>query len=204
MEDALDAELTPAQSCIAQRAALEGVPVRAIARIISQPTDVIYDTLKYAQGQGIIIDIPRDDWPATAKRDDHVPSFRVGIRDDDMAFTCRQRFKLTPLQAAFFVALLKNSRVDKTKLHMVIENLRNGRPGNQPADKEPTEPKMVDVVICHLRKRLKKTDQVIEIKTNWGDGYFIEPSCRSYVLSTYFKPQEPDLESENVGEAGSE
>ena len=201
MEDALDAELTPTQTLIAQRAALEGVPVRAIARIISQPTEVIYDTLKDAQSQGVIIDIPRDDWPPTGRRDDHVPSFRIGIKDDDMAFVCRQRFKLTPLQAAFFVALLKNSRVDKTKLHMVIENLRNGRPGNQPADKEPTEPKMVDVVICHLRKRLKKTDQVIEIKTNWGDGYFIEPSCRSYVLATYFRPQE---DAENVGEAAAE
>ena len=121
-----------------------------------------------------------------------------------MAFICRQKFKLTPLQAAFLVALLKNSRVDKTKLHMIIENLRNARPGTQPNDKEPTEPKMVDVVVCHLRKRLRKLDQVIEIKTNWGDGYFIEPSCRSYVLKTYLQPRVEPQEDDFVGSTSAE
>ncbi len=188
--DALEQELPPLQAHIAQRMALEGIPVRAIARSLKQDAGLIYDTLEAAQQQAIIIDMPKDDWPPTAKRADHAPAFKPGLRDDDLAFACRQVFKLTPLQAAFMVALLKNSRVDKTKFHILIENLRNNRLDSQPSDKEPTAPKMVDVVICHLRKRLKKVDQGIEINTNWGDGYFIKTDCRSYVLKKYFQQQE--------------
>jgi hypothetical protein len=191
--DPSEQELPPLQTHIAQRMALEGIPVRAIARSLKQEATLVYETLEAAQGQGIIIDMPKDDWAPTANRADHAPSFKPGLRDDDLAFTCRQVFKLTPLQAAFMVALLKNSRVDKTKFHLLIENMRNRKPGTSPSDKDPTEPKMVDVVICHLRKRLKKVDQAIEIKTNWGDGYFIEPTCRSYVMKTYFpSPREQD------------
>ena len=79
---------------------------------------------------------------------------------------------MTRLQANFMLVLLKREEADKDTLHHVIESQRAIR-RNQPDNPESTDPKMVDVVICNLRKRLRSYfDAGHEtIKTLWGHGY---------------------------------
>jgi DNA-binding response OmpR family regulator len=59
-------------------------------------------------------------------------------------------------------------------MHQIIEKCRAPNKGDQ------TDPKMVDVVICNLRKRLKKTG--LKIETMWGCGYFMKPDMRTRAL----------------------
>ena len=75
--------------------------------------------------------------------------------------------------------LLRRDEVEKETLHGVIEQQRMTRM-SQPYDYAPTDPKMVDVIICKLRKRLKPHN--VEIKTLWGRGYFIDRDNRKVAL----------------------
>lgn len=45
--------------------------------------------------------------------------------------------------------------------------------------KDEAEIKIVDVFVCKVRKKLQPFD--IEIKTRWGEGYFMEPSMKTRV-----------------------
>ena len=68
---------------------------------------------------------------------------------------------------------LNRNEVSKETMHQVIESCR--APG-----KEETDPKMVDVVICNLRKRLKPFN--FQINTLWACGYFMAPAQRRDIL----------------------
>jgi DNA-binding winged helix-turn-helix (wHTH) protein len=78
------------------------------------------------------------------------------------------------------LVLLKRDEADKDTLHYVIETqraLRRSRLNNS----ETTDPKMVDVVICKLRKKLKPLG--INIKTLWGRGYYLNEESRKVAES---------------------
>lgn len=158
----------------AVRAANECIPVNAIARILRQPGEEVWESLNDALQSGAIVEIPRADWPPTANRRDRVPTIMKGPMDTDTMFkACMRVFKVTRLQATVLVCLLRHDHAEKSMLHSAIESRRIRRLAH---NMDETNPKMVDVVICALRTKLKEYD--MEIKTAWGSGYYMNPVDR--------------------------
>lgn len=175
-----DSELSPPLTGIVCRLALEGIPVRAIARGINMPAQCVRTTLAMAQSSGTIVDLPKEDWPPTGSIADHLPGFRP--RDPaSLEFYAIQKFRLTKLMAKMLLVLVKREHAEKSVLHGVIEDCRSERAAGQP-DKELTDQKMVDVMVCKLRQRLKQVDAKIIVRTAWGNGYFMDRETRTYVL----------------------
>jgi hypothetical protein len=165
---------------IAVRLALEGVPVAAIARALLFPSPDIRETLQYHLDIGSIVEMPASDWAPTARRADRLPAFLGVIPEAVQLNSCQRLLKLTRLEAGFMLVLLKRDEADKDTLHYVIETqraLRRSRLNNS----ETTDPKMVDVVICKLRKKLKPLG--INIKTLWGRGYYLNEESRKVAES---------------------
>lgn len=160
---------------IAARLAYEGIPVRAIARAFSLPADMVREELETAKANGTIIEVPRDDWPPTGRRSDHLPAALANANETDLLLTIAHILNLTRLQSHFMLVLLKRDAVDKDTLHFIIEQQRATR-RNRPDNPDPTDPKMVDVVIWNIRKRLKPRG--ITIHTLWGHGYYITAEDR--------------------------
>lgn len=151
---------------VAIRLADEGIPVRAIARSLKVPSGDVYEALRDAMLQGQLLEMPKDDWPIGSTRGSRSAFNGTPLENEEaLHFACSRCFKATRLEAAILAVLLKRNEVTKQQLHLVIEQMR---PGD---NRDPTDPKMVDVIICHLRKKLKAPD--ITIKTAWGIGYFI-------------------------------
>ena len=160
---------------VAGRMADEGIPIGAIGRIIRMPfadtAELLHEELAY----GHITEMPRADWPPGVKVHSHTPTIPITRKTSnaDIEIVCRKLFKLTNLEAGFIVLLLKVEHVTKKQLHHVIETQRLQRP-SRPDNMEMTDEKMVDVMICKLRKKLKLVDGEFLITTLWGGGYFIE------------------------------
>jgi hypothetical protein len=171
-------------------AANEGIPVAAIGRSCKMPFSNIMTALRDAKARGDVVDIPNADWPPSAKRHDRLPAVAPSRQDDDYAFLCRQLFRLTPLEAAFLVTLLKHDRVEKTRLHNVVEQYRITR-STQPCARDATDPKMVDVMICKLRKKLKTIDARFLISTIWGGGYHVTPEAKAAITEWINDQQSP-------------
>lgn len=169
--DGLPPELAPV--CI--RLADEGVPLRAISRAVKQPVDNVREAVRDAVLQGTILYQPKEDWAPGSSREIRVPAW---VKDGqtveaELMYNCVRMFKVTRLQAALLAVLLQRAEVTKEAMHLVIQGGRNPL-------KDETNPKMVDVVICHLRKRLREHGLVIH--TLWARGYYIEPAQRKFVM----------------------
>lgn len=158
---------------IAARLAHEGVPVSAIARALGKPSSDVRECLDYHLEIGGITEMPVSDWPPTARRADRLPAFLQKEPEKIQLLSCQRVLKLTPLEAGFILVLLKRDEADKDTLHYVIETQRNMRRADNP---EATDKKMVDVIICKLRRKLVKFK--VEIKTIWGRGYYIDEKGR--------------------------
>lgn len=158
---------------IAIRLADEGIPVRAIARSVRLASADIYEVLRDALAAGSIVEMPRDDWPVGTRRSARTAFNGTPLENDDaLKMACVRFFKVTRLEAAILSVLLKRSEVTKTQLHLVVEQ-------NRPSEgREETDIKMVDVIICHLRKKLSRHG--IKIETIWGIGYLVSPAQREY------------------------
>jgi DNA-binding winged helix-turn-helix (wHTH) protein len=166
---------------IAANAANEGIPVAAIARILNTPIEDVYGSLKEQKSRGVIGDMPRADWPPGVAIHSRIPT-PTSPSDDDLQFMCKKTFHLTTLEAGFLVVLLRHRQVEKTRLHNIVEQQRSTR-ANQPSRTEATDPKMVDVMICKLRKKLKVIDTALKIATIWGGGYYIENDVKPLILA---------------------
>ena len=166
------------------RLANEGIPVAVIARGLDAPSDFIRETIQDAIDCGQVTEMPRDDWPPTARRSDHLPSQLAKEQEKDLLTACMRAFAVTRLQASFMLVLLKREEADKDTLHHVIESQRAIR-RNQPDNPDTTDPKMVDVVICNLRKRLRPyfPPNHETIKTLWGHGYYMERADRDLAMA---------------------
>jgi len=163
-------------SALAVRMADEGIPVRAIARATRLPSDQVYSALRDAIDRGLIFQIPKDDWPVGSTRETRTPQFPSALsNDDDFLFACAQAYKITRLEASVFAILLKRDMATKEQLHTASEA---SRPSEH---RKTTEPKIVDVVICKLRKKL--TPRGIIIETSWGNGYYISPENQAKALA---------------------
>ncbi len=182
---------------VASRAANEGIPVAAIARIVEQPYEDVADILRDALDRGEIGEMPKADWPAAAKWSDRLPSVPRSANAGDVEFQCRKAFRLTSLEAGFMMVLLRYECADKDRLHNVIEQQRANR-ANQPDTMELTDPKMVDVMICKLRKKLRLKGFPDCIQTSWGKGYYIEPAVKQQIFALIGGPYAcgPEVERE--------
>lgn len=157
---------------IAVRLADEGIPIRAIARAVKYSSENIRDVLHTALDCGQLVQMPRDDWPIGVARDRHIPDALSAkpVETEQMIFNIVRLFKVTKLQAAVFSVLIKRNEATKDILHQVTEQRRL-------PNKEETDPKIVDVVICNLRKKLKPFG--LKIMTAWACGYYMEPEHRA-------------------------
>ena len=165
------------------RFANEGVPVSVIARCMDAPAEEVRMRIQEAIDRGAVSEMPRADWPPTARRADHLPSQLAKEQDDHLLTACMRAFNITKLQSSFMLVLLKRDEADKDTLHHVIESQRAIR-RNQPDNPDTTDPKMVDVVICNLRKRLRPYWPTGHetIKTLWGHGYYMEKADRDLAM----------------------
>jgi hypothetical protein len=166
------------------RLADEGIPIRAIARACKIPSDEVYVILNAAVVRGTIIELPKDDWPPGSIRTRRAPQQHHVLDDDEkLKFLCSVVFKTTRLQSSIFAVLLKRSEVTKDQLHQVIEQLRD-------PNRDETDLKMVDVIICHLRRKLASFD--IKINTIWGVGYRMDPDDRDRAIRAVQKHEVSD------------
>ena len=165
------------------RLANEGIPIAVMARGFDAPAELIRDAVRCSIENGTVTEMPREDWPPTARRADHLPSQLAKEQDDHLLTACMRAFNITKLQSSFMLVLLKREEADKDTLHHVIESQRAIR-RNQPDNPESTDPKMVDVVICNLRKRLRPywPPGHETIRTLWGHGYYMEKADRDIAL----------------------
>lgn len=164
----------------------EGVPLRAIARATHTPSEEINALLNEAIAAGKIIEKPQSDWPPGSLRRSRKPSGQslLNLEDSVLRLACSNVFDMTRLQAAVFVAILRRPEITKDQVHNTIENTRSH-------NSEPTDQKMIDVVICHIRKKIKAHD--IELRTRWGQGYSLLNVERDKVLALldlYLQPQQ--------------
>lgn len=161
---------------VAIRLADEGVPVRAIARATKVESEQVRDHLMDAVAAGMLLDLPRDDWTIGVPRNKRQPAGARPIVLDDSDLTVLnvvRTFKLTQQQAALFITLLKRREVTRAMLHSVIEARR-------PEPKVPTDQKIVDVVICKLRKKIEPFG--LTIKTVWSCGYLMSADHQKKAL----------------------
>lgn len=172
-----DELLPPSLKPIAEAFAVEGIPVNAIARGLRQPASLVWNTLEEARQVGKIVELPPPDWPPTARAADRLPYRTTATVADSLLVASRKEYKLTNLEANFFAVLMANDNASKEKLHKVVGRERQKR---NPAA-EDTDEKMVDVIICKLRKKIEPVG--IKIQTIWGHGYFIAPEVRGRVLT---------------------
>lgn len=164
----------------ASRAANEGIPVAAIARIFQQPFGDVSAHLRIALACGQISQMPKPDWPPGAKWSDRSPTIPRSLHADDIEFHVKKLFRLTKLEVGFMMVLLTHDCADKDRLHGVVEQQRQSRQ-QRPDTQETTDPKMVDVMICKLRKKLRAVNEQVAIQTSWGKGYFFEPETKRLV-----------------------
>jgi DNA-binding response OmpR family regulator len=170
--DALSAEPIQSSIAIAVRLADEGIPIRAIARATSLSSADIYELLRDAVASGTIVELPQDDWPKGSKRSAREIFNGSPLENPEaLKIACARKFKASPLEACMLTLMLRRDQVTKEQLHVVI---------TQKSGKEDIDQKMVDVMICKLRKKLKPFGLVIE--TMWGMGYFITPASREIAV----------------------
>jgi hypothetical protein len=156
----------------------EGVPIRAIARATRIPSQDVYELLENAIAEGKLLSLPKDDWPPGLRRSQRQQSETsiLGCDDDTLRMVCSSRFVMTRLQAAVFVTILRRPELSKENIHNAIEAIRTNQDN-------PTDQKMVDVVVCHIRKKLNAVDNRILITTIWGVGYSLAPAARDLALA---------------------
>lgn len=151
---------------IAIRLADEGVPIQAIGRVLRVPPDQFRDILHDAVDSGRICFMPKEDWPPMVSVGDRGQCYNKSVRDDDdvLFMKLARVFKTTQLQSKVLLRLLRRGQCTKEAIHEEVEDNR-GNPA------EPTNEKIVDVLICHLRKKLKPFG--ISILTIHSQGYSI-------------------------------
>ncbi len=159
---------------IAVRMANEGIPIRAIARCTKISSADLREHFDEALDEGTIVQLPRDDWPVHGTRENRVPEYaKIGVDDALLVLNVVRLFGVTQQQACLLLVLMKRREVTRKMLHNVIESRR-------PHPKVETEPKIVDVIICKLRKRLEGFG--LAIQTVWSCGYFMPPEHRRKAL----------------------
>ena len=134
------------------RAADEGVPILALKRIftVCGVGPDIRALCRAAMASGRLVSMPTEDWPALVPRAARYPMVRphvLGEDDNELIIKMARAFKTTKLESRVLMVVLRRGQTSREMLHDAVEFNR----GN-PADE--TDIKIVDVVVCKLRKKL--------------------------------------------------
>lgn len=190
----------PHLSPIATALADEGVPVRVISRSMRVPAEDMRSHLKEAVTRGELIELPADDWPPTARRSDRLPAI-APVPFTQIASNARLVFKVTASQAVVLATLLTRDACKKEQLLNAVQQHRLSK-ANLPTDLSEPQLKLIDVMICHLRKKLKPHG--VKIETVWGSGYSISRQQRDIAMALITGyVGGATTESANVNEAGA-
>lgn len=157
------------------RAADEGVPIGALARIFgtAHTSPDIRTLLREAVASGRLVAMPSEDWPPLAPRDQRVPTgplHALGADDHDVLMQMAQNLHTTKLESRVLMVILRRGRAHRDQLHDAVEANR-GNPDDE------TQQKIVDVVICKLRKKL--TPLGLTLRTVHSFGYEMSETDRA-------------------------
>lgn len=160
------------------RAADDGVPIGSLKRIFKSDPAALRLCLHDAVERGQLIEMPREDWPPGTPASKRAPVVQaprhVTVSDDEeMIMRFAQAFRTTPLEGHVLLVLLRKTYATITMLHNAIEESR-GNPV------EPTQIKIVHVVICNLRKKVGKYG--LTIRTLHSIGYDMAVADRHKAL----------------------
>lgn len=143
------------------RAAREGIPVNALARILGYGRNGLKRYLKQALGDGKILQIPPDDWPSNGESTTSSEMISRGYEDQEVARVCH-RFGLSVGEGCLLVCLMRRAGYfcsNKTLFKAAAK------------DPERIKGNLVSVTVCKLRKKLKPYGIMISRKT--AIGYMI-------------------------------
>lgn len=163
----------------------EGVPVKAIARATRTPSEELYEILQEAVDDGTLVELPQSDWPPGSLRRARKPSSQsiLNLDDQTLQLSSQQIFKLTRQQAAVFITIIRRApEIHKNHIQTAIESVR-------PPNSDPTDQKMIDVIIHHIRKKTR--DFGLDLKTKWGTGYYLSYVDRDKVLDMFTQHLRP-------------
>jgi DNA-binding response OmpR family regulator len=147
---------------IAVRLADEGVPLRAIARATHIPSESVREQLREAKDNGLLLDLPKEDWPPGFPRDQRALQLsRMVVEDREAVMLALQRvFRLTSTEVTLMMTLLQHATVPKARIDMVH--------------------KTIDVHIFNIRRRLLPFEVFID--TLWGYGYQLSADSRKRIM----------------------
>lgn len=151
------------------RLADEGVPIKALVRVFRKPFGDVERLLKEAVDRGEIVELPAADWPSDTRRDTRLPTIAAarGGAPSDFIHAVRAAFRMTHCEAIVLSALVWRGRVSKAALHEEVAN--------------EAAPKIVDVFVCKVRKKLAPFG--FEIETVWGWGYALPDQHRAAIVA---------------------
>lgn len=158
------------------RLADEGVPICAISRAAKLPSEIVRRVVNMALESGDLLQRPQDDWPSSSKRTNRLPALIK--RDENLELDCISVFGFTPLCGHIFALFLRRENVTKDAVYQVIQDRRMMR-GSDPGDF--TNFKITDVLICHIRKKIKRHQ--FKIITVRGRGYHMEKEHREKAIN---------------------
>lgn len=149
---------TPHPVDFAIRLADEGVPLRAIARAINTPSELVRDYLRTAKQEGLLVELPCEDWPSGFPRDQRALQLSRLAREnkDVVDRTVREVFALTKIETRLLLALIASSMVSKERADIGGEEMK--------------------VHIHNIRRKLAVYD--IEIETLRDYGYRLKMADR--------------------------
>jgi hypothetical protein len=167
-----------------ERLADEGVPIAALARAAQSGRDCIYGVLRDAMEHGRITELPPSDWPPGQHRKARMGSGRASQVDPNTVLLLLMKtFEITRQQALLMREMLLRAQATREQLYEAAQQAHEH-------DDEDTEPKIVQVVICKLRKRLerkalvKRVGYKVAIITIWSGGYYITRKQRLSIFET--------------------
>jgi hypothetical protein len=146
----------------------EGVPQRAIARALQLSAHEVGEVVADAVARGMIVQPSESEWPQGSRAPRHPAFAGPPVDEATLWIAATQSLALTKTQAALFLALVRRKFCTKEILHDVVESRRW-------AHSTPTDRKIVGVMICSIRKRLRGR---YTVQTVQGSGYFIQDDDR--------------------------
>ncbi len=154
------------------RAADEGVPIGALKRIFRPEELDIRLMLHGAVAAGRLLEMPREDWPPLTPRGERLPTVaahKLQEADTEVIMRMARKLKTTKLESRILLVFLRRGHATRDQLHMAVEANR-GNPD------EETDIKIVDVVVCKLRKKLNQFGLIL--RTVHSIGYEMSEEYR--------------------------
>jgi DNA-binding response OmpR family regulator len=155
------------------RAADEGIPIGALKRIFKGSDIDLRNNLHVAVSSGRLIEMPKEDWPplqSSTARTPTVSPHKIVEDEKETLMRTARKMKLTKLESRILLVLLRRGQASREQLHMAVEDNR-GNPD------DATDIKIVDVVICKMRKKLERFG--LELNTIHSFGYEMTDEYRS-------------------------